>query len=90
MAQDFYTVFHVGTDNRYISTIDEEGVALAAIQQLFRLVQQGNGTSASPYAGAALPAQVASLQQQLAFSNGLSLAALIIAAFALWSRKRQH
>ncbi len=88
MAQDFYTAFHVGTDNRYISTIDEEGVALAAIQQLYRLVQQGNGTFASPSAGASLSAQVASLHWQLTFSNCLSLAALVVAAIALKRRKK--
>lgn len=34
MAQDFYSAFNVGTDNKHISTVDEDGVALAAIQGL--------------------------------------------------------
>ena len=34
MAQDFYVAFKVGTDDRHIATVDEEGVALAAIQGL--------------------------------------------------------
>jgi hypothetical protein len=34
MAQDFYTAFKVGTDDRHIATVDEGGVALAAIQGL--------------------------------------------------------
>ena len=34
MAQDFYAVFNVGTDERHIAPIDENGVALAAIQGL--------------------------------------------------------
>jgi len=34
MAQDFYAAFNVGTDGRHISTVDESGVALAAIQGL--------------------------------------------------------
>jgi hypothetical protein len=34
MAQDFYAAFGVGEDNRHITTIDEEGVALAAIKAL--------------------------------------------------------
>jgi hypothetical protein len=36
MAQDFYAAFSVGEDNRHITSIDEDGVALAAIQALHR------------------------------------------------------
>ena len=35
MAQDFYATFGVGEDERRISTIDADGVALAAIQALY-------------------------------------------------------
>jgi hypothetical protein len=34
MAQDFHAAFNVGTDDRHIATVDEDGVALAAIQGL--------------------------------------------------------
>ena len=34
MAQDFYAAFNVGADDRHIATVDEDGVALAAIQGL--------------------------------------------------------
>src|SRR6185437_706176 len=34
MAQDFYSAFNVGTDPKHIATVDESGVALAAIQGL--------------------------------------------------------
>jgi hypothetical protein len=34
MAQDFYAAFRVGEDDRHIATIDEDGVALAAIKAL--------------------------------------------------------
>jgi len=34
MAQDFYQTFNVGMDDKHIATVDEEGVALAAIQGL--------------------------------------------------------
>jgi hypothetical protein len=34
MAQDFYVAFGVGEDDRHIATIDEGGVALAAIRSL--------------------------------------------------------
>jgi hypothetical protein len=33
-AQDFFATFNVGTDERHIATVDEGGVALAAIQGL--------------------------------------------------------
>jgi Chaperone of endosialidase len=36
MAQDFYRAFGLGLDDRHITTIDEGGVALAAIQGLYR------------------------------------------------------
>ena len=36
MAQDFYKAFALGLDNKHITTIDEGGVALAAIQGLYR------------------------------------------------------
>jgi len=35
MAQDFHAAFHVGGDDTSISTVDEGGVALAAIQGLY-------------------------------------------------------
>ncbi len=34
MAQDFYAAFRVGEDDRHIASIDEDGVALAAIKAL--------------------------------------------------------
>jgi hypothetical protein len=34
MAQDFYAAFGVGKDNKHITSIDEDGVALAAIKAL--------------------------------------------------------
>jgi len=34
MAQDFYAAFRVGEDDRHITSIDEDGVALAAIKAL--------------------------------------------------------
>ncbi|HZU24625.1 MAG TPA: tail fiber domain-containing protein, partial [Bryobacteraceae bacterium] len=36
MAQDFAAAFHLGSDDKHITTIDEGGVALAAIQELYR------------------------------------------------------
>ncbi|MBV8490433.1 MAG: tail fiber domain-containing protein [Candidatus Eremiobacteraeota bacterium] len=34
MAQDFYAAFGIGEDNKHITSIDEDGVALAAIKAL--------------------------------------------------------
>ena len=40
MAQDFYSAFHVGESDTTISTLDPDGVALAAIQELAKQVKQ--------------------------------------------------
>ncbi len=40
MAQDFYAAFGVGEEERYISTVDADGVALAAIQGLHKMMQE--------------------------------------------------
>ncbi len=40
VAQDFYAAFGTGEDERYIGTIDADGVALAAIQGLYEIVQE--------------------------------------------------
>jgi hypothetical protein len=39
MAQDFAAAFDVGEDDRHITTIDADGVSLAAIQGLYQIVQ---------------------------------------------------
>ena len=38
MAQDFYSVFGIGEDDKTISSIDPSGIALAAIQEVYRQV----------------------------------------------------
>jgi hypothetical protein len=40
MAQDFHAAFGVGEDDRHISTVDADGVALAAIQGLVEVVKE--------------------------------------------------
>jgi hypothetical protein len=40
MAQDFAAAFNLGGDDRSISTLDADGVALAAIQALYQEVQE--------------------------------------------------
>ena len=40
MAQDFYAAFSVGPDDKHITTVDEGGVALAAIQGLNQKLEE--------------------------------------------------
>jgi hypothetical protein len=40
MAQDFYAAFGIGEDDRHITSIDEDGVALSAIKALHRENEQ--------------------------------------------------
>jgi hypothetical protein len=40
MAQDFCAAFGVGEDDTHINTVDADGLALAAIQGLYHLVQE--------------------------------------------------
>src|SRR6185369_9258141 len=40
IAQDFSEAFHVGEDERHISTVDADGVAMAAIQGLYEIVRE--------------------------------------------------
>ena len=42
MAQDFYAAFHLGNSDTTITTVDPDGVALAAIQGLNEKVEDGN------------------------------------------------
>jgi hypothetical protein len=39
VAQDFHAAFNVGADDKHIATVDADGVALAAIQGLYHLVE---------------------------------------------------
>jgi hypothetical protein len=57
MAQDFYTAFGLGQDDKHISTVDADGVALAALQALYRLSLEKDGQ---------LRRQQAELQEQQA------------------------
>ena len=64
MAQDFYAAFNVGEDNKHISTSDADGVALAAIQGLYKIVQEKDAEIAT--LRAETDAQVGAQQQQIA------------------------
>lgn len=51
MAQDFYAAFGLGSEEKYIGTLDADGVALAGVQALYDLAKQQQ-------------AQIEALQQQ--------------------------
>ncbi len=56
MAQDFYSAFGVGPDDKHIATVDADGVALAAIQGLNEKVESEKQTA---------DARIESLEQRL-------------------------
>lgn len=64
MAQDFRAVFGLGESDRHISTVDADGVALAAIQGLYQLVQKKDAQlTAQQRQIAALETRLAALEQ---------------------------
>jgi hypothetical protein len=60
MAQDFYDAFGVGDEREFIATIDADGVALAAIQGLHKLVRDLEARNSS------LEHRMASLERAVA------------------------
>ena len=67
MAQDFYRTFGVGTDEKYISTVDINGVALAAVQGVNQIVQdQAKQIAAQQQQIATLKGEIASQRAQIA------------------------
>jgi prevent-host-death family protein len=66
VAQDF-AVFGVGEDDQYINMIDADGVALAAIQGLYAMLQEKDGRiQAQQQQITALKAEITAQQSQLA------------------------
>ncbi len=51
-AQDLYAAFGLGEDQRYISTVDADGVTLAAIQGLYELVCRSRMRRSRPWRSA--------------------------------------
>jgi hypothetical protein len=67
MAQDFYAAFGVGEDEKHITSIDEDGVALAAIKALHARVGALDGENGSlELDNRALHAENATLRSRLA------------------------
>lgn len=66
VAQDFYAAFSLGQDDKHISTVDEGGVALAAIQELYRMVVKRDAEVASlEQANSEKAAQVENLKAEV-------------------------
>ncbi len=59
MAQDFYAAFAVGPDDKHITTVDESGVALAAIQGLNQKLEEQRAENVE------LKARLEKLEQRL-------------------------
>jgi hypothetical protein len=81
MAQDFYAAFNVGESDTGISTVDAQGVALAAIQGVYQQNQE-------------LKAQIETLQNQAgppaAFRLLDLLSVIAFAGFAImWLQQRR-
>jgi hypothetical protein len=67
MAQDFRAAFGVGEDERYISSVDADGVTFAAIQGLYKLSQEQAGRIQTLEAeNAALQGRLDDLEARLA------------------------
>ncbi len=76
MAQDFRAAFGTGSDDKSISTVDADGVALASIQGLYQIVQEKDVRIA------ALEARLQNLEQNaqpasINLFNIVSIAALV-------------
>jgi len=63
MAQDFYAAFGVGADDKHITSIDEDGVALAAIKALH--AENASLRARLAAVTGSQSAQIAALQRQL-------------------------
>jgi hypothetical protein len=66
LAQDFKAAFGLGEDDKHISTVDADGVSLAAIQALYRLtLEKDKKIDQLSRDLEALQAEVAELQKAL-------------------------
>ena len=68
MAQDFYSAFAVGPDDKHIATVDADGVALAAIQGLNQKVDSEHATLRAE--NAELKQRLEKLEQLFNHQNG--------------------
>lgn len=70
MAQDFRAAFGLGGDDKAITTVDEGGVALAAIQGLYQIVQERDAKIAAQQKQIdSLEVRLTALEQQVGSPN---------------------
>ena len=79
-AQDFRAAFGLGEDDKHISTVDADGVALAAIQAIYRLSLEKD---------AQLRKQQAQIQEQQALLQELQAELALVKARLTRSDKAQ-
>jgi hypothetical protein len=81
MAQDFYAAFGLGEGETTITGVDADGVALAAIQGLYTVVQERDAEIAALKAAQAeTDARLAALEQAAPPSKDIPLLALVLVA----------
>jgi hypothetical protein len=99
MAQDFAAAFGPGADDTHISTVDSEGVALAAIQGLYQIVQEQQAeiaqlkTELTASGQAAQQVEITQLKAELAASEQATQPrAQLCPMPGLWpvAREREH
>ncbi len=95
MAQDFYAAFNVGEDEKHITTVDADGVSLAAIQGLNQIVNEQNARiDTLEKQNASLEARLTALEQSRGtLSNDwywISLCAGIVGASVWWMMRRDR
>lgn len=76
MAQDFAAAFNVGEDDKHITTIDADGVSLAAIQGLYQIVQDKDQRIAQLESEVAQMKRSSAPDQSFNFFNLISVIAL--------------
>lgn len=82
VAQDFYAAFGLGEDERHISAVDADGVALVALQTMYQMVQDRDvQVSEQQERIDALEARVVALEQALAADGPPKRALLPIYGF---------
>jgi len=79
-AQEFYAAFGMGEDDTHISTVDADGVALAAIQGMYQVVQEKDAKIT------ALEARLAKLEQSaqpVPFDHFIVFSTMVLSGFVL-------
>jgi len=77
MAQDFYSSFGFGEDDQHISTVDADGISLAAIQGLYSIVQDQE-------------AKISALEAQIRTTNIALILGCLMFTILFWTIKKKN